>query len=172
MADEMENPLQSADSSAVYREAVDRVWNELQELREQKNQLAVREVQLNESLRALLPLAGAWKADIKKYSLSNAIRFVFNGLEADRTLSAVQVRTKLEDLGYDLNQFENPLASIHTCMRRMIETEELIVSRTEDNKKEFQPGPELKSVPDQQPISGLQTLEQMLDRTNSVEGKK
>ena len=153
------NPLQAADSASVYREALDRVWNELEEIKEQKKDLAIREAQLNETMKALMPLAGAWKANISEYTLSNAVRFVFNGLAPDRTLSAIEVRTKLEDIGYNLTEYENPLASIHTCMRRMIETEELIVIKTEDNKKEFQPGPELKSVPEPQPIfTGLPSL--------------
>jgi hypothetical protein len=175
MADQpKENHLQAADSSAIYREALDRVWNELQELKEQKKELAVREVQLNESLKALMPLAGAWKTNINEYSLSNAVRFIFNGLAPDRTLSAIEVRAKLEDLGYDLSDFENPLASIHTCVRRMIDSEELIVTKTEDNKKEFQPGPELKSVPEPTPpiVAGLQTLSDILAKVSSTDEKK
>jgi hypothetical protein len=143
-------------------------------LREQKKEITVREAQLNETLKALMPLIGAWKADITEYSLSNAIRFIFNGLEVNRTLSAIEVRGRLQDLGYDLSEYENPLASIHTCMRRMIETEELIVNRTEDNKKEFQPGPELKAVPEPTPtISALQTLSDILAaQADSTEEKR
>jgi hypothetical protein len=167
------NPLQTADSVAIYKEAVDRLWNELQELRERKKELIIREAQINESLKALMPLVGTWKTNIAEYSLSNAIRFIFNGLEADRTLSAIEVRTKLQDLGYNLNEYENPLASIHTCIRRMIDTEELTVIKSEDNKKEFQPGPELKSVPEPtQSIGGIESLLSTITEAGSTEGNK
>jgi hypothetical protein len=155
-----DNPLQAADSSAIYREALDRIWKELADIKEQKQELALREAQLNETLKALLPITGFWKADIKEYTLSNAVRFIFNGLEPDRSLSAIQVRTKLEDLGYDLSGYENPLANIHTCIRRMLDTEELIPVETEDKKKSFEPGPELKPVPE--PQERIATLKDML----------
>lgn len=98
-----------------------------------------------------MPLVGAYEVDVNEYSLSNAVRFIFNSLEpgSDRGLTAMEVRSKLQDLGYDLTKYENPLASIHTCVRRMIETDELklMESNEDEKKKKFEPGPELKQVP-------------------------
>ncbi len=142
------NPLQSIDSTDVYKEALNRAFEELAKIKEQKKEIAVREAQLNETLRALMPLAGLWKTDLEGYSLSNAVRFIFNGLGPDRALTAIEVRGKLQELGYDLSEHENPLASIHTCMRRMIDSEELALIQTDANQKKFEPGPELKSVPE------------------------
>ena len=154
---------------------MNRVWTELERIKEQKKQLAIREVQLNESVRALLPLVGAWQVNVNEYSLSNAVRFIFNSLEpgSGRGLTAMEVRSKLEDLGYDLTKYENPLASIHTCVRRMIETEELnlMESSEDEKKKKFEPGPELKPVPE---VSDgkLGMLSQLWKISEADQGKK
>jgi hypothetical protein len=147
-----DNPLLNVDTAVLYRAALERAWNELAVIIEQKKQIATREAQLNETVRALTPLVGEWTPDLTELSLSNAVRFVFNGLAIGRTLSAMDVRTKLEELGYNLSEYENPLANIHTCMRRMIDSEELTLVETKDNKKQFEAGPELKSVPLPEPI--------------------
>jgi hypothetical protein len=141
--------LAKVGSTDIYRVAVERIVSELENIRQWKKDMLIREGQLNESLKALRPLAGGYQYDLSQFSLSDAVRFIFNGLEEGRGLSAVDVRTKLLDLSYDLSKYENPLASIHTCMRRMGETEELIFRATDDdNKKTFSAGPELKSVPE------------------------
>jgi hypothetical protein len=161
MTDEpSENSLQPPDSTAVYKDALNRVWTELEAIKEMKKNLGLREAMLNDTLRALLPLVGTWMTDISDYSLSNAVRFIFNGLAPDRSLTPIEVRAKLEELGYNLGEHENALASIHTCMRRMTETEELILVTTEDKKKKFEPGPELKSVPE--PEGRIATLKDLL----------
>jgi hypothetical protein len=150
MSEQKRTPsLATAKNGDIYKAAVERIVSELERINVAKKEMAIREAQLNESLKALRPLAGEWVFDLSEFSLSNAVRFVFNGLADERSLSAIDVRTKLEDLAYDLSKYENPLASIHTCMRRMVETEELVIKPTDEgNKKQFEAGPQLKSVPD------------------------
>lgn len=133
------------DSSAIFKAALERVIAELAELKTKKEDIIARELQLNETYKALLPLAGDLIPNVATWTLANAIRLIFNGLPDGKTLTAIGVRDKLEDLGYDLSKYENPLASIHTCVRRMLDSEELMPGR-DDKKKELEPGPKLKSV--------------------------
>lgn len=152
MNDKPELPVSTCpvppDSSAVYKTALERVIAELADLKQRREDIMARELQLNETYKALLPLAGDLIPNVAMYSLANAIRFIFNGLPRGKTLNAKGVRDKLEDLGYDLTQYENPLASIHTCLRRMEESEEVTLLESEGNKKQLEPGPKLKPVPD------------------------
>jgi len=64
-----------------------------------------------------------------------------------RGLNAHGFRTKLEDMGYDLSKFSNPLVNILTAMNRMVEAEEMHWVEGED-KKTVVRGPELKPVPE------------------------
>jgi hypothetical protein len=138
--------LEFAEGYEVYAQALAKAYRERDEIVETEKQLAYRKTKLNETIDALIPLVFKRVWDINTLGLSDAIRFVFNN--ARRPLSPLDIRSKLEDLGYNLKQFENPLASIHTALRRMGETDELYPVESEDKKKMFEPGPELKSIPE------------------------
>jgi|SRR5262249_29866255 len=140
--------LEFAEGYEVYAEALLSAYKERDQIVETEKQLAFRKAKLNETIEALKPLVFKRTWDINSLGLSDAIRFVFNN--SQRHLTASDVRTKLEDLGYDLKQFDNALASIHTALRRMTETQELyfIPDESEGKKKLFEAGPELKPVPE------------------------
>ena len=122
-------------------------FNELEELKAQEKKIFVRKAQLKKSVDALYPLVfPESQTEISALTLADAIRLVFKS--AARPLSAVEVRSKLDDIGFDLEQFENALASIHTAMSRMIDSEELVKVPDEGKKKAFERGPALKDVPD------------------------
>src|SRR5579859_2281792 len=148
------NPLHAVDSADIYKEALGRVLAELEELKLRKTEMAARELQLHQSIKALMPLVGSTIPDVQNMSLSNAVRTIFRGLAPDRYLTAIDVRTKLEELGFDLSGYENPLASIHTCLRRMLESDEISEIKSEDDnkKKKFEAGPELRPVPELQEL--------------------
>jgi hypothetical protein len=129
-----------------YIDPLTRLLAEAKEIREAETQLAIRKARVNAAINALWPLAFPETVNINTLGLANAIRVVFGG--TDRPLTAIEVRGKLEDLGFDLSQFSNALASIHTATRRMIESEELIDVPSDDNKKKVGAGPELKAVPE------------------------
>jgi hypothetical protein len=140
-----------AEGYEVYLKALLKAWGELDQIKETKKQLAYRESKLNETVAALKPLVFKQTWDINMLTLSDAIRFVFSS--AKRSLTAVAVRTKLEDLDYNLSQFDNPLATIHTALKRMGDTNELVLVENDDKKKVFEPGPDLKTVAE--PESGM-----------------
>lgn len=143
-----ENPpdpaVEFADGFEVYIDALIKAWNELDQIKETEKQLAYRKSKLNETVAALKPLVFKEAWDINSLTLSDAIRFVFS--TAKRPLTAIATRTKLEDLGYNLEQFDNPLANIHTALKRMGDTDELVLVVDDDKKKMFEPGPELKPI--------------------------
>ena len=148
--------LEFADGYEGYIDAFVKALHELEEIKTTERNLAYRKAKLNESVTALRPLVFKQAWDINNLTLSDAIRFVFSN--AKRHLSAIAVRTKLEDLGYNLDQFDNPLANIHTALKRMGETDELYVIES-DKKKSFEPGPNLKAITE--PLTELPSAEDL-----------
>ena len=139
--------MDTKDNIAVYRDALDRAYDEWRGLQEQEKQITIRKAQLKRTFQALCPLAFpedqiAW--DVNVLSLANAIRLVIQS--SDRPITAIEMRGRLTDLGVDLSKYENPMASIHTAVNRMVDSEEMDYIQ-EDDKKKFTAGPELKPVP-------------------------
>lgn len=123
-----------------------KAYMEVEEITKKERELAYRKAKLNDTMKALRPLIFKEVWDINTLNLSDAIRFVFSSTK--RKLSALEVRSKLEDLSYSLDQFDNPLANIHTAIRRMVDTGELFPAEDENKKKTFEASPELKPIPD------------------------
>jgi hypothetical protein len=151
MADKTESgepqPQPQIDDKAIFALAYVAALKKLDELTEEEKRIAVQKAQLRETMKALGPLFNPKKADISSLTLSNAIRLVINS--TGRPISALEIRGKLKDWGYNLDKFENPMASIHTALSRMEEADELTKSKDErGKKKKFEPGPELKPVPE------------------------
>jgi hypothetical protein len=141
---ENQNPKIRTD--AVYWKAFLQAYQELESLKKQEKEIAVRKAQLHESIKALARLVSDTPVDINSLTLADAIRLVVRS--SQRPLGVPDVRTKLVDLGYDIDKYENVLASIHTAMERMVDTHELVHIQEESKKKRFEAGPELKPVPE------------------------
>jgi len=137
-------PIDKLLNDTIYWQAISQAFAELNDLKQKEKEILVRKAQLNQTLAALWPLVTSRMIDISSFSLANAIRFIINS--SGRSVSAMDVRSKLKDWNYDLSQFENPLASIHTAMNRMLEAGEITKVESEDGKKKFEAGPEIKSV--------------------------
>jgi hypothetical protein len=127
-----------------YADAMWGAYEELKKIKVQKRELTIREAQLTKTVNALYPIVFPETPDINTMSLPDAIRLIIAG--CDRPLSAYDMRTKLEDLGFDLAKFENPLANIHTAMNRMSESGELV--HVDGDKKRVEAGPNLKPPPE------------------------
>lgn len=132
--------------------------DELERLTAEEKRIAIRKAQLRETLKALGPLITPNTLDVSSLSLSDALRLVI--ASAGRALSTLEFKSRLQDLGYPLEKFENPMASIHTALSRMYEAGELTKNTPEGEKKTFGPGPELKPVPEVHPSGG--SLEEAL----------
>ena len=129
----------------VFAQALLKAQTELDRLIEEEKKIAIRKAQLRETIKALSPLVspGANPTDLGTMSLANAIRIVV--ASAQRPLNALEIRGRLSDLGYKLTQHKNPMASIHTAIRRMQENSEVKKVELDGAGKEtFEQGPELK----------------------------
>ena len=129
---------------------------ELERLIEEEKNIAIKKAQLRETIKALAPLvAPELSPDIGSMSLADAVRLVIRS--SGRPVSTLEIRSRLKDLGYNLEQHENPLASIHTALRRMEESDEVSSSDWDgtEKKKKFEPGPQLKPAPDSPSYSGV-----------------
>jgi hypothetical protein len=138
--------VEFVDGCEPYLDALVKAWEELEEIKVKEKEMAYRKAKLNESVSALKPLVFKHTWDINTLGLSDAIRFVFSNTK--RALSAIEIRAKLEDLGYSIDGFENPLANIHTAVKRMSDTNELSPVESDGKKKVFESGPELKAIPE------------------------
>lgn len=150
-----------------YKKALAKAESEWINLTRQERRIALRKAQLKETIQALYALCSDLP-DINALSLSDAIRLMIRSTSDG--LSRTGIRDKLQEMGYDLKKFKNPLASIHTAVERMVESEEFVRMPSDENKVEA--GPELKSVPELPSVSGLQTLANILAQENPTEEKK
>ncbi|SRR5216684_4168947 len=136
-------------SDKPFEEALFVAFNQIQELKQQEREIAVRKAQLQQTVTALYPLVFPDTVDINSLSLPNAIRLIISGA-GGRPISAIEMRGRLDELGYDTSKYENPLANITTAMNRMVEADEMVWADI-DGKKKALPGPDLKAVPQPQP---------------------
>jgi hypothetical protein len=150
-----------------YKKALAKAISEWNKLASEERKIAVRKAQLKETISALRTLCSE-PPDINSLSLSDAIRLMIRSTRDG--LSRVGIRDKLTEMGYDLRKFKNPMASIHTAVDRMVESEEFVPTPSDEKKVEA--GPELKSIPELPPISGLQNLANVLEVENSTEEEK
>jgi hypothetical protein len=158
----------------IYRNALQTAVDQWMDLQNQERRITIQKNQLRQTFLALFPLAypNNELPDISSMSLANAIRMVIGG--ADRPITAIEMRGKLTDLGFDLTKYDNPLANIHTAMNRMVESDEM--QWTDIDEKKAMPGPELKHV--QTPLPAptddvlKNTLMEIMSSLNPTEEKK
>jgi hypothetical protein len=75
------------------------------------------------TIAALAPLVGEGSST----GLTDAIRSIL--AQADEPLSAGDIRDRLAALGFDMKSYSNPLATIHTILRRLTESDEAHVQK-------------------------------------------
>ncbi len=119
--------------SSAYKKALEKATAEWNDLTRKEREIAVRKAQLKGTIRALNALCSA-PPDINALSLSDAIRLMIRS--TSEGLSPVAIRDKLDEMGYDLKKFKNPLASIHTAVDRMAESGEFVRTPNDQNKVE------------------------------------
>lgn len=142
--------MDNLERDKVFDAALDAAIAELAELEEQERNIASRKANLRLTVNALWPVVFKQPLnDINALSLPDAMRLILRS--AGRPLNANDYRTKLTDLGFDLSKFDNPLANIHTAMKRMVDSEEF--QWVEEGSKQVVPGPELKPVPEAEELS-------------------
>jgi len=153
-----------------YSDALWKAYTELQELQKTEHELTLKKARLKQTIDALYPIVFPDATrDINELTLANAIRLVINS--TGRPITSKEVRSRLEDLGYDLSKFKNPLASIHTAANRMIDSEELVWVEDDDAKR-LAAGPELKQVPEPSPSENMDALTAIVAAGKDKESKE
>jgi hypothetical protein len=103
-----------------YRGALDEAVREYETLTKQRADLDLRIAQLAQSIGTLTKLCGL--VPTVPWGLTDACRMVLKA--AGHALTAVEVRTQLSAMGFDLSRYSNDLAAIHTILRRLNESGE------------------------------------------------
>ncbi len=78
---------------------------------------------LRQTITALAPLVG----EASPKGLTDAIRKIL--ASSEEPLTASQIRDRLTAMGFDMKAYSNPLATIHTVLRRLSQSEEADVQK-------------------------------------------
>lgn len=147
-----EDTEQTSDEPEPFRDALFAAYQELEMLKQQEREIAVRKAQIQQTINALYPLVFPFDdEDVRALSLPNAIRLVLRS--CGRPINMHDIHSRLTDWGYDLTKFDDPMTNIRTAMNRLVESEEMVW--VDEGKKKAMPGPDLKPVPQMTPPDSL-----------------
>lgn len=104
-----------------YKRALEAAVREYEQASAQHAAIETRLAQLKQSIATLTRLCG-YEPTVQ-LGLTDACRMVLRN--ADRPLTALDVRDRLIAIGLDVDRYSNALASIHTVLRRMHEAGEV-----------------------------------------------
>ena len=108
-------------TQASYKAALDAALREYETLLQQKADLDSRLAQLGESIGTLTRLCGY--TPTVAYGLTEACKTSLRCAAAPMT--PLEVRDRLQATGFDINRYSNPLAAIHTVLRRLTDSGEV-----------------------------------------------
>jgi hypothetical protein len=111
-----------------YRRALDAAVREYEKLFAEHAALEGRLAQLKHSIAALTKLCG-YEPTVP-LGLTDACRLVLRN--ATQPLTALEVRDRLTAIGVELEKHSNPLASIHTVLKRLHDAGELVERDRDD----------------------------------------
>ena len=121
-------------SKDEYRRALEAAIREYETLTAQRTQIEARISQLQHSIATLTKLCGF--EPTVPLGLTDACRLVLR--HSPVPLTPLEVRDRLTSIGIDVTKYSNPLASIHTVLRRMHEHGEVIEQdRDEDERRAY-----------------------------------
>jgi len=135
-------------AKAEYVKALDAAVREYEQALADQSALESRVAHLRQSILHLTKLCG-YEPTVP-FGLTDACRLVLQN--APSPLTAVGIRDRLEQIGFDLDRYTNPLAAIHTTLKRMTEAGEAApaadeMSRTAYQRTRARPQPETFSKP-------------------------
>jgi hypothetical protein len=107
--------------SDEYRRALEAACREWEALARQRAELEARFTQLTETIGMLTKLCGLTPKI--SWGLTNACRAILRN--AVNPMTPVEVRNRLAAIGFDLSEYSNELASIHTVLKRLNKAGEL-----------------------------------------------
>jgi hypothetical protein len=99
-------------------------------------------VALIQAMRAIAPLVGENLPDLPSTDsemvaggMTDCVRAILK--KAAEPLTASEIRESLESVGFDMNSYSNPLATIHTVLRRLTESGEVETTHEMFDSKKF-----------------------------------
>lgn len=111
-----------------FAELLEAAQDDLIDAIRQKESLEFKIRILQEDIAHLAPLAGVRIEDpIVSLGLTDAIRYVF-GKAKPKPMGPTEVKDALTENGYDLTDYSNVMASIHTIIKRLLKKDEIAMS--------------------------------------------
>ena len=128
----------SIDYPTLYQDAKAELLKLQEEKAELGRALEDRERQiaaLIQTLNAIAPLVGeeSIEAEMPPSGMTDSIRGILS--DSGDPLSAAEIRDRLATMGFDMKSYFNPLATIHTVLRRLTESGEAETQETDGVKK-------------------------------------
>lgn len=114
-----------------YRRALDAAVREYETALAERVTLERRLAQLQQTIGTLSRLCGL--VPTVQWGLTDACRLVLRS--AGEPVTAVQVRDRLAAIGFDLDRYANPLASIHVVLKRLAESGEARTRRANAERR-------------------------------------
>jgi hypothetical protein len=107
-------------TTADYRAALEAAAKEYEELGEQRRKIDERLTQLAQTIGTLSRLIGL--TPTVPLSITDAVRLA---MRAGVPMAPPEVRDRLQSIGFDLSNYSNELAVIHTVLKRLNEAGEI-----------------------------------------------
>ena len=108
-------------TTADYRRALDAAIKEYETLGEERRRIDKRLSELAQTIGTLSRLCGL--TSTVPWGLSDACRTVLRN--AGSPMTPVDVRDRLQSIGFDLSKYASDLAAVHTTLKRLNEAGEL-----------------------------------------------
>ena len=122
-------------AKAEYVSALDAAVREYEQALADQAALESRIAHLRQSILHLTKLCG-YEPTVP-FGLTDACKLVLRSARAP--LTAVGIRDRLQQIGFDLDRYANPLAAIHTTLKRMTEAGEAEPAHDEMSRTAYQP---------------------------------
>jgi hypothetical protein len=116
----------------AYRAALDEAIKEYERATADRALLDARIAQLQQSIGTLTKLCGL--TPTVAFGLTDACRLVLRN--AGQPMTAVQVRERLQSIGFDVEKYANSLAAIHTVLKRLEESGETALAEVDDTTRQ------------------------------------
>ena len=125
-----------------YKLALDAAVREYEELGEKRRDIDKRLAQLAQTIGTLNRLCGY--VPTVTWGLTDAVRVVLRG--APHPMTPTEIRDRLEAIGFDLVKYTNSLAAIHTVLKRLNESKEILFVELESGKFACELRPMVRSI--------------------------
>lgn len=118
-------------STDDYRRALEAALREYERAAADRAALDVRLAELHQTIGTLSRLCGLTPTVV--FGLTDACRLVLRGAGAPMT--AVQVRDRMQAIGFDFTRYSNALAAVHTVLKRLTEAGEASLADGDDTSR-------------------------------------